>query len=214
MYINKKTTASFDVDPQNTFTPLCPDELAVTDGHLIGTELNLNATKASIRIGSKDAHSPSAKWISNKDHPQFSTVQNSGPNVDIHWDSHAIIGSYGFEFLEGLPQPEEYDYFIWKGIEDNLHPYGACYHDLQNKMSTGVIESLYYNKISHVIVGGLAFDYCVKNTVLQLLEAGFSVIVNLSSTKAISEKGFDSAKKEMQDAGAIFVESANDIISN
>ncbi len=34
-------TAAFDVDAQKGFTPLCPDELPVVGGHLIGAELNL-----------------------------------------------------------------------------------------------------------------------------------------------------------------------------
>jgi nicotinamidase-related amidase len=38
-------------------------------------------------------------------------------------------------------------------------------------------------------VGGLATDYCVRNTARQLAEAGFTVIVNLSSCRAISEAG-------------------------
>ena len=31
---------SIDVDAQKTFTPLCPDELPVNEGHLIVEELN------------------------------------------------------------------------------------------------------------------------------------------------------------------------------
>ncbi len=58
-------------------------------------------------------------------------------------------------------------------------PYGACYHDLKNTLSTGVIEYLKcHNIITTVICGGLATDYCVKNTVLQLRQVGFEVILN------------------------------------
>ena len=37
--------ASIDVDPQKTFTELCPNELPVKDGHLIADALNRQAQK-------------------------------------------------------------------------------------------------------------------------------------------------------------------------
>ena len=51
----KKYIASFDIDAQNTFTPVCPDELAVAEGDLIADELNAQAKFASLRIASRDA---------------------------------------------------------------------------------------------------------------------------------------------------------------
>jgi len=54
--INWNTSASFDIDCQNGFTPNCPDELPVPGGDEIVEELNKNATKAKFRYASKDAH--------------------------------------------------------------------------------------------------------------------------------------------------------------
>lgn len=193
--IDKEKTASFDVDAQNTFTDLCPDELPVHDGENIVHELNQNALFAKIRVGSKDAHSSDAIWIADEQNPQLSPVKNE-KNVDLHWNSHAIIGTFGFQLIEELPSVDKYDYFVWKGIEKNLHPYGACYHDLQNKMSTGVIEYLKLNNVENVIVGGLAFEFCVKTTILQLVNAGFKVYVNLASTRALTDENFESTVQE------------------
>ncbi|MBD4503332.1 isochorismatase family protein, partial [Xanthomonas citri pv. citri] len=78
-------------------------------------------------------------------------------------------------------------FFVWKGVEPDLHPYGACYHDLAERRSTGVIEYLRQNGVSHVLVGGLALDYCVKNTALQLRRAGFEVLLYLPACRAIAE---------------------------
>ena len=55
--------ASFDVDSQRTFTPLCPDELPAEGGDEIGPELNRQAQLARWRLGSKDSHSPKAVWV-------------------------------------------------------------------------------------------------------------------------------------------------------
>ena len=202
--------ASIDIDAQNTFTPVCPDELPVPEGNLIADELNKQARRASLRIGSKDAHSPEAVWVATEDKPQFSVVEGE-PNVDIRWVKHAVPGTKGFELIKGLPDVTEYDFFVWKGVEPNMHPYGSCYHDFAEKMSTGLIEFLNSKRIKTVIAGGLATDYCVKTTVLQLLNAGFDVIVNLGACRGIADDTVNQAIKEMKKAGARFVTTAQHI---
>lgn len=204
-FINGKIVASFDVDPQKGFTPLCPEELPVPEGHLIVDSLNEQAELATIRVGSKDAHAPNAIWVASESKPQFSPVSGDYPDMDIHWNTHCVVGTEGFEFIEGLPKPEEYDFMVYKGIEKHMHPYGACYHDLGNKMSTGVIEYLKAMKVEIVIVGGLATEYCVKNTAIQLANAGFSVILNLAASRHIAEENLLPAFKEMENAGVFIV---------
>ena len=209
--MNKLNTASFDVDPQNTFTPLCPSELPVPEGHLIADALNTQATYARIRVGSKDAHAPNALWVANAEKPMFSEV--GAPDSDIRWNSHAVVGTYGFELLATLPHPRDYDYFIWKGIEPDMHPYGACYHTLDwknNKKTTGVIEYLRSEGITTVIVGGLATDYCVKNTALQLRDAGFDVVLNLAACRGIAPDTITTALAEMTEAGITVVDNITD----
>jgi nicotinamidase/pyrazinamidase len=206
---DKSKLASFDVDAQNTFTPACPDELPVPEGHAIVDELNAQAALASARIGSKDAHSRKAAWIATEDAPQFSPVE--GRNMDIRWKRHAEPGTMGFELIPSLPAPADYDYFVWKGVELDMHPYGACYHDLGNRLSTGVIEFLKIRGITTVIVGGLATDYCVKTTVLQLLPAGFEVIVNLGACRGIAPDTTQAAVEAMRKAGARIVHSSAEI---
>lgn len=206
MKYTKQTTASFDVDAQNTFTPRCPNELAVPGGDTIVAALNAQAELARIRVGSKDAHAPNASWVANAEQPMFSSV--GLPDADIRWNAHAVVGSYGFELLEGLPHPREYDFFVWKGIERDMHPYGACYHTLnwrENRMSTGVIEYLRAVGITTVVVGGLATDYCVRNTALQLRDAGFEVVLNLAASRGISEGTIAEAIAEMESVGIVVV---------
>ena len=191
--------ASFDVDAQKGFTPLCPDELPVPGGDAIAPALNQLAERASLRLGSKDAHSPQAAWVA----PTHAEMLQPLPlaNADLSWVSHCVPGTPGFELLDGLPAPLDYDYFVWKGVEPDLHPYGACYHDLAEKRSTGAIEFLRHNGVQRVLVGGLALDYCVKTTALQLRRAGFAVDVFLPACRAIAVDTADSACVEMRAAG-------------
>ncbi len=209
MQIIKEKTASFDVDAQKTFTPLCPDELPVAGGDEIVAELNRQANYARLRVGSKDAHSPHAIWVADELHPCLSPLK--GENVDLYWNLHAVPGTSGFELLNGLPCPKDYDYFVWKGIELDMHPYGACYHDFAERLSTGVIDYLQVNDIDTVIVGGLALDYCVKRTVLQLRQCNFTVILNLAATRGIAKASMEAALEQMQQGGVLLIESADNL---
>jgi len=206
---DKALVASFDVDAQKTFTPLCPNELPVPGGDDIVAALNTQATFAQWRIGSKDAHSPSAIWVADAQHPMFSPVE--GAHVDIRWAAHAVPGTPGFELLPGLPHPSAYDYFVWKGVELDMHPYGACYHDLEHKLSTGVIEFLRSRQVQTVIVGGLATDYCVQTTVQQLLAADLQVVVNLSACRGIDAQTVTQALQQMRQQGADLVDDMTQI---
>ena len=187
---------SIDVDAQKTFTPLCPKELPVNEGHLIVEELNAQATLADLRVMTKDAHHAAAKL----------------PDADLTWVAHAMVGTRGYELLDGLPSAKEYDYCVWKGVDPELHPYGACFHDIEEKLSTGLIEWLRCQNTDTVIVGGLATDYCVKTTVLQLLKGGnWQVIVNEAACRGIAPDTIETAWQEMRSAGAIILKNAEEI---
>jgi nicotinamidase/pyrazinamidase len=201
--------ASFDIDAQNCFTPVCPEELPVPEGDRIVNELNHQARYAYYRIGSKDAHPRNAAWVADDQHPPLSPVE--GHNMDVRWPVHAVPGTEGFELIEGLPHPAQYDFFTWTGVEPDMHPYGKCYHDLKGRLSTGLIEYLQARQVNLVLAGGLATDYCVKTTVLQLLQAGFQVVVNLGACRGLAADTTDRAIAAMREAGARFVQCASEL---
>ena len=209
MIVNKQTTASFDIDAQKGFTPVCPDELPVDEGDQIVEPLNQQAKFARLRIFSKDAHPANAIWAADEQQPQFSPIE--GPDVDIRWNMHCVPGTRGFELLDGLPDVKSYDFPVYKGIEPDMHPYGACYHDLNEQLSTGVIEYLKQEQIETVICGGLATDHCVRLTVLQLLRSGLQVIVNLEACRGIDLVDVDKAINEMKAAGATFITKTSEL---
>ncbi|QOC21770.1 nicotinamidase [Wenzhouxiangella sp. AB-CW3] len=207
---DKGRIASFDVDAQRTFTPLCPDELPVAGGECIGPELNRQSELAGWRLGSKDAHSPQAVWVTNNP-DRIGQPGVEGDNVEEHWPVHAVPGTEGFELLPELPRPADYDFFVWKGVELDMHPYGACYHDIAERMSTGVIEWLKEREVSHVLVGGLATDFCVKATALQLRRAGFSTILNLAACRGIASDSVTKALAEMRESGIVVIDSLDQL---
>jgi nicotinamidase/pyrazinamidase len=203
-------TASHNVDPQKGFTPLCPDELPVPDGHNIVDELNGQNDLVGYRTFSKDIHPVNAIWLASPDKPQFSPVE--GENVDIRWNAHCMSGTKGAELLDGL-DVADYDFFVAKGFEPDLHPYSSCYQDLKKTISTGLIEWFNSKDISTVIVGGLALDFCVNETVKDLVTAGFQVILNLGACRGIgTQEQLDKCVETLiNDYNVIVVNSYKDI---
>jgi len=219
IYVNPMKTASFDVDAQKGFTPLCPNELPVPEGDRIVPELNKNASKANWRVGSKDCHNPNGIWVATKENPQFSPVGK--PHSDIRWNRHCEVGTKGGELLDGLPVEENYDFMVRKGVENHLHPYGAYYHTLVpvektgRHQSTGIIEFLKSWNVETVIVGGLATNFCVGTTAYQLKDAGFRVVVNLAACRGIdvTPTAVKEYVEKMKTDGIVVVENADEIVS-
>lgn len=211
MKIDPTVTASFEVDPQRGFSPLCPQELPVPEGDHIVAELNLQADYARARLVSKDCHPAVAPWVAESPEEILQPIAGNFPDLDVKWPPHCVVGTEGNRLLPGLPAEEDYDLVIEKGIDPLKHPYGACFHDLQETESTGAIEWLQQRGIGVLIVGGLATDYCVKTTVLQLLRAGFQVVVNLGACRGISPDSTAAAIAAMREQGAVIVAGSHEL---
>ena len=79
--------------------------------------------------------------------------------------------------------------------------------------STGAIEWLREHQVSTVIVGGLATDYCMKTTALQLKAAGFAVVVNLAACRSVDPSTLDTDVAQMEDAGIELIAAAAELQS-
>jgi len=164
-------------------------------------------------------HPSNAVWISDDKNPPMTDIIGQGENVDIRWPKHCISGTKGSELLDGLPAPEDYDFFIWKGMEPNLHPYGIFYHDLSERLSTGLIEYLMANiEIDTFIIGGLALDYCVLTSIKQLVnflntcdEYDCRVILNLGATAGVAPDTEKIAIESLEKMGVILINSTDDL---
>ena len=202
--------ASINVDPQKGFTPLCPDELPVPGGDEIVSALLPQNALADYLIGSSDSHCDAALFKVDTDEDQFKPLDYA--NTDTTFKMHCKPGTKGFELLDGLPAPTEYDFFVWKGVAPDLHPYGACYHDLAEKLSTGVIEFLRCNDVTTIIVGGLTTDFCVATTARQLQQTGrFKVILHLDACRGIAPDGTQAQIQSLQESGVVIADTIDDV---
>ncbi|MCM0149052.1 isochorismatase family protein [Photobacterium galatheae] len=198
--------AAIHVDPQNGFTEICPQELPVTGALQILPHMNKMFEAADFNILSQDWHPKGAVYEATKEKPMGTKLEGY-PNADITWNQHCVANTLGADVIDGLHRPEEYDLSIKKGEEVDCHPYGALWHDFARTRSTGIVEFLNKHKIKYVLVGGLALDFCVRLTVLELIEAGFIPALNLEATKPVFEAQAQSSIDEMAAAGAVVLET-------
>ena len=89
-----------------------------------------------------------------------------------------------------------------KGQNPNSPGYSA-FEGYTSKGST-FLSDLRERQIDHLYIGGLATDYCVKDSVLDALWAGFAVTVLGDAIAGVDVRPGDSARAlaAMQEAGA------------
>ena len=118
---------------------------------MVAAELNAQALFGSFRIVSKDCHPPEAPWVAQSAEEVMTPVAGDYPGLDIKWPVHCVVGTEGNRLIPGLPEESENDLLIEKGHDPLKHPYGACYQDLAETESTGVIEWLRQRQIETLL---------------------------------------------------------------
>jgi nicotinamidase/pyrazinamidase len=94
-----------------------------------------------------------------------------------------VAASEGALFSEALRLPEE-AIVISKALAAHEDAYSAF-------NGTGLARSMLADGITRLAVCGLATDYCVLNTVLDGIEAGFEVLLVPEATRAVEVKPGD-----------------------
>jgi nicotinamidase/pyrazinamidase len=170
------------VDVQNDFCP--GGALAVSDGDQVVPVLNkyiqfFRKSDAQI-IYTRDWHP--------KDHASFK--EQGGP-----WPPHCVQGTEGAKFHKDLtpPKPSE--------IVSKADKHDEAYSFFQG---TDMAKILKQHGVRNLYVGGLATDYCVKETVLDGLKHGFNVVYLDDASRGVNVNPADSehAIAEMLSKGA------------
>ena len=118
------------------------------------------------------------------------------------WPEHCIQHTKGAEFHISLKLSEK-TIVISKGMDPNKESYSA----FEGVDDRGVpfMDLLKKSGIEELYIGGLATDYCVKNSVLDALKFGFKVKLLIDAIKGVDLNSGDSerAVKEMLENGAV-----------
>ncbi|MCM8594853.1 nicotinamidase [Accumulibacter sp.] len=177
------------VDLQNDFLP--GGRLAVPGGDqvvpLLGEWARRFAALALPVVATRDWHPP--------DHCSFAARGGI-------WPEHCVAGSEGAEFASGLVLPESTT-VVAKATGRDEEAYSGF-------AGTGLANRLREAGVRRLFVGGLATDYCVLNTVVDALDAGFAVVVLAEAIRAVDVEPGDGerALARMSARGARIVGSA------
>jgi nicotinamidase/pyrazinamidase len=178
-----ETDALIIVDVQNDF---CPNgALPVPEGDQVVPALNDYIKifkKANAKIfATRDWHPPN----------HISFKAQGGP-----WPPHCVQDSDGAKFHPDLNLPS--DAII---VSKAMDPLKEAYSGFDG---TELARTLTSQGVTRLFVGGLATDYCVKNTVLDARKMGFETVLFLDATRGINLEPSDVAKAidEMIKSGA------------
>lgn len=170
------------VDVQNDFCP--GGALAVPEGDKVVPVLNKYIQKfmkaGAPIIFTRDWHPP--------DHSSFK--EQGGP-----WPPHCIQNSKGARFHPDLFMPPQGEIVSKADKKDEAYSFFQ---------GTDLATKLQQRGIRRLLVGGLATDYCVKETVLDGLKYGFEVFHLDDASRGVDVSPNDSerALREMVVAGA------------
>jgi nicotinamidase/pyrazinamidase len=102
------------------------------------------------------------------------------------WPRHCVARTSGARFHPKLKVPRG-SIIVSKALRKDLEAYSGF-------QGTDLEKRLKLLGVKEIFVGGLATDYCVKQTALDALEAGFDVYVIADCIKGVNVKKADSSK--------------------
>jgi len=118
------------------------------------------------------------------------------------WPRHCIQGTRGAEFHPELNLPRQ-TIVISKGMDPNKDSYSVF--DGFDSKGKGFKDILYFLGVVELYVGGLATDYCVKESTLDALKNGFKVKILIDAVRGVNRDSSHKAVEEMVKEGAVKV---------
>ena len=117
------------------------------------------------------------------------------------WSPHCIQNTWGAQFHPDLHLPSDI-IIIYAGTTEDQEGYSG-FEGVDHSVNP-LINVLKERQISHLFIGGLATDYCVKATVIQAVKFGFKVNLLTDAIMGINLQPSDSQKAidEMVSQGA------------
>ena len=123
-----------------------------------------------------------------------SFAEQGGP-----WPPHCVQGTRGAEIHEDLRPFAEEELCFYKGENPALEQYSGF--EGRNEAGQSLSEVLRLMEIDHVVVCGIATEFCVRNTAEDLLKAGFKVSILKDCIAYVEAQGHKEALEAMQAEG-------------
>jgi len=199
-------TALIVVDVQNDFCP--GGALGVTGGDEVVAVANALMPSYPLVVLTQDWHPADHKSFAsnNNDAAPYSTIEMPyGPQV--MWPDHCIQRSAGAAFHSKL-EIEKAHLIIRKGFRPTIDSYSTFFEN-DRTTSTGLDGYLKDQGIDHVVLVGLATDYCVYYSAMDARNLGYKATVVEDGCRGIDLDGsLEIAMTDMYENGVIFKQSA------
>lgn len=154
-------------------------------------------------VGTQDWHPPDhVSFASN--HPgkkPFDTIEISG-RVQVLWPVHCVQGT---EDARLLVESSLFDAIVRKAQDPRLDSYSAVKDDSGTK--TGLEAILHEHGVTSIVIFGIATDYCVKATAIDLVRSGFKVVAVEQLCKGVTPETSVQALKQMQKEGVTLIKN-------
>jgi len=189
------------IDIQNDF--LDGGSLAVPNGNEVIPIINKLLPQFDLVIFTKDYHDweMDAFASTHEGAQPFDKYTNKQGEEDTLWPDHCIEGTFGAQIHKDIDfNLCKQNYYIFKkGLTPEYHPYSGF-------GKTGLDKFLRNIGIEKIFIGGLAFDYCVRDTAIDSSHLGFNTIVILDACRSI-DSDLSETKLQLSEANVKIIES-------
>lgn len=192
------------IDLQNDFCP--GGALAVAGGDEIVSGVNAAMEISDLVVLTQDWHPQhhASFASSHAGREPFSTIEMPY-GTQVLWPDHCVQDSVGAEFHPGLDTGRAAA-VIRKGLDPAIDSYSAFFEN-DRQTPTGLAGYLRDQGCHHIIMAGLATDYCVAWSALDAAALGFEVRIEMPLCRAIDLDGsLRAAMSDLHDAGVELAE--------
>ena len=189
------------IDVQNDFCP--GGALAVTGGDAVVSVANRLMQRFDHVVLTQDWHPAdhSSFAANNPGHDPFSLIDMPyGPQV--LWPVHCVQGTAGAAFHKDL-ETDRANLIIRKGYRSQIDSYSAFFEN-DHATTTGLAGYLRERAVEHLVMVGLATDFCVRFSAVDAIKLGFKVTLLEDGCRAIDLDGsLAAARTELSENGVI-----------
>jgi len=201
----KTDTALLVVDVQNDFCP--GGALGVDDGDAVVPIANRLMDKLPLTVLTQDWHPEDHASFASQ-YPgrvPYSTMEMSY-GIQVLWPDHCIQGTPGADFHKDLTI-DRAQMVVRKGFRRKIDSYSAFYEN-DRRTPTGLDGYFRDLGVTHLVLVGLATDYCVFYSADDAVKRGYTVSVVEDGCRGIDLDGsLAKALKDMEAMGVLLTTS-------
>ncbi len=196
----RSDTALIMIDIQNDFCP--GGALAVAGGDEIVAVVNRMQGRFATRVLTQDWHpADHSSFADNHEGAAAFSTMPMAYGEQVLWPRHCVQGSHGARFHADLVT-DTADLIVRKGFRSAIDSYSAFFEN-DKKTTTGLGGYLREREIGHVVLVGLATDFCVCYSALDAAALGFKITVATDACRGIDLDGSLGAAMETMAARGV-----------